>query len=168
MERALSIRDARSEELDAIALMMRDAYSEYATPMGPEKWERYSRDITDLHSRLPISELIVAEEGGRLLGAVTYYSHTNQSAKLRWPRGWAAIRLLAVAPEGRGKGIGRVLMEECLRRSRQHGSVGMGLRTTELMTVAQGMYERMGFVRMPDLDAEPGTDDWAMAYGLEL
>ena len=168
MERALSIREARSEELDTIALMMQDAYSEYATPMGPERWERYARDITDVRTRLAISELIVAEEAGRLLGAVTYYPHTDQTSQLRWPPGWAAIRLLAVAPDGRGRGVGRALVEECLRRSRERGSVGMGLRTTELMTVAQGMYERMGFVRVPDLDAQPGSEVWAMAYSMDL
>ena len=168
MERALSIRDARNEELDRIAQMIRDAYSEYATQMGLERWERYSKDIMDLPSRMAISELIVAEDPGRLLGAVTYYPHTKQTTPLRWPPGWAAIRLLAVAPEGRGRGIGRALMEECLRRSRERGSVGMGLRTTELMTVAQGMYQRMGFLRTPDLDDQSGSEDWAMAYSMKL
>ena len=168
MEKALSIRDARSEELDTIALMMRDSYSEYATQMGPERWEHYSNDIMDVRSRLEVSELIVAEEGGRLLGAVTYYPHTYQSTQLRWPPGWAAIRLIAVAPESRGKGIGRALMEECLRRSRERGSTSLGLHTMVVMTVAQGMYERMGFVRIPDFDIQPGSESGTMAYSMEL
>ena len=162
------IRDAKVEELDQVALLIRDAYLEYQATFPPEVWEGYSRDIMDVRSRLEISELIVAENAGGLVGAVTFYPNATPSDQGGWPPGWTGIRLLAVHPDARGMGVGRLLMDECLRRSRLRGARTLGLHTTELMAVARGMYERMGFVRVPEFDFQPGPGVVVMAYRLDL
>ena len=162
------IRDARIEELDQVALLIRDAYQEYQASIPPEVWEGYARDIMDVRGRLDVSELIVAEHAGGLVGAVTFYPNDSPSEHGGWPAGWTGIRLLAVHPDGRGLGIGRALMDECLRRSRLQGAHTLGLHTTELMAVARSMYERMGFVRVPEYDFHPGPGMTVMAYRLDL
>ena len=158
------IRDARVEELDQVALLIRDAYLEYQASFPPEVWDDYARDIMDVRSRLDTSELIVAEHAGGLVGAVTFYPNASQSEQEGWPPGWTGVRLLAVHPDARGLGIGRALMDECLRRSRQRAAGTLGLHTTELMAVARGMYERMGFVRVPEFDFHPAPKVVIMAY----
>ena len=172
-EAVVHVRDARSEELDQVALLMRDAYQEYRASFPAELWEGYLRDIMDVRSRIGISNLIVAEhgrpeEGGRVVGAVTFYPDASQSERESLPTGWAGLRLLAVPPEARGMGIGRVLMDECIRRSRRLGVPTLGLHTTEMMSVARGMYERMGFVRVPEFDFHPAPQVVVMAYRLDL
>lgn len=168
MEEQLRIRDARVEELDQVALLIRDAYQEYQTSFPPEVWEGYARDIMDVRGRLDTSELIVAEHAGSLVGAITFYPNASGSEQEGWPPGWTGIRLLAVHPDGRGMGVGRALMDECLRRSRLRNARTLGLHTTELMAVARGMYERMGFVRVPEFDFHPGTGVVVVAYRLDL
>ena len=168
MEERLRIRDAGSEELDQVALLIRDAYVEYQASFPPEVWEGYARDIMDVRSRLDTSELIVAEHAGGVVGAVTFYPNASPSEQGEWPPGWTGVRLLAVHPDARGLGIGRALMDECLRRSRQRGAGTLGLHTTELMAVARGMYERMGFVRMPEFDFHPAPGVVVIAYRLDL
>ncbi len=162
------IRDARVEELDQVAVLMRDAYQEYQASFPPEVWEGYARDIMDVRSRLDTSELIVAEHAGGLVGAVTFYPNASPSEQGGWPPGWTGVRLLAVHPDARGLGIGRALMDECLRRSRLRAAGALGLHTTELMAVARGMYERMGFVRVPEFDFQPGPGVNVMGYRLDL
>ena len=162
------VRDAKVEDLDYVALLIRDAYQEYQANFPPEVWEGYARDIMDVRSRLDISELIVAENAGGLVGAVTFYPNASPSDQGGWPPGWTGVRLLAVHPDARGMGVGRVLMDECLRRSRQIGARTLGLHTTELMAVARGMYERMGFVRVPEFDFHPAPGAVVMAYRLDL
>ena len=162
------VRDAKVEDLDHVALLIRDAYQEYQANFPPEVWEGYARDIMDVRSRLDISELIVAENAGGLVGAVTFYPNATPSDQGGWPPGWTGIRLLAVHPDARGIGVGRVLMDECLRRSRLRGARTLGLHTTELMAIARGMYERMGFVRVPEFDFQPGPGVVVMAYRLDL
>lgn len=167
-EQPPGIRDAKEEELDQVALLIRDAYQEYQAAFPPQVWEGYSRDIMDVRGRLETSELIVAEHAGGLVGAVTFYPNASQSEQEGWPPGWTGVRLLAVHPEGRGLGIGRALMDECLRRSRLLNASTLGLHTTELMAVARSMYERMGFVRVPEFDFRPGPGVVVMAYRLDL
>ena len=162
------LRDARPEEHDVVSELIRDAYLEYQTHFPPEVWEGYLRNIMDVTSRLGVADLIVAEVARRLSGAVTFYPEASHSERESWPAGWAGVRLLAVRPDARGLGIGRALMDECLRRCRKLSVPTLGLHTTELMDVARGMYERMGFVRTPDYDFEAGPGLVVMAYRLDL
>ncbi|MBI4188831.1 MAG: GNAT family N-acetyltransferase [Chloroflexi bacterium] len=163
----LKIRNARSNELTQVSLLLRDAYQQYQNSFPPVAWRFYLEDIMDVRSRLNASELVIAELNGRLVGAVTLYldgAHSQQS----WPENWAGIRLLAVHPKYRGLGIGHALMEECIRRCRARGITTIGLHTTRIMDIARDMYERMGFVRVPEFDFHPAPEHVVMAYRLDL
>jgi ribosomal protein S18 acetylase RimI-like enzyme len=166
--RGLIIRNARSDELDEVSLLLKNAYQQYENFIRPEAWKSYLEDIMDVRSRLGESDLIVAELNHRLVGSVTLYLDGSHSFPEAWPRGWAVVRLLAVRPEYRSQGIGRALMEECIRRCRQAKVAAIGLHTTEVMDIARQMYERMGFVRMPESDFYPAPGVTVMAYRLQL
>jgi ribosomal protein S18 acetylase RimI-like enzyme len=154
--------------LDKVSLLLRDAYKQYQNIIPTEAWKSYLEDITDVKSRLGKSDLIIAELNHRLAGSVTLYLDGSQSFPEAWPRGWAVVRLLAVRPEYRGRGIGRTLMDECIRRCRQAKVAAIGLHTTEAMDIARQMYERMGFVRFPESDFHPAPGITVMAYSLRL
>ena len=59
-------------------------------------------------------------------------------------------------------------MQECNRRARSLGASCLNLHTTDMMRVAMRMYERMGFVRAPDLDFHPDPSITVKAYRLDL
>lgn len=164
----LFIRNARLDELDEVSLLLKEAYQQYENFIPPERWKSYLEDIIDMKSRLGESDLIVAELDRRLAGSVTLYLDGSGSFPEAWPRGWAVVRLLAVHPEYRDRGIGRALMDECIRRCRHAGISSIGLHTTEAMDIARRMYERMGFVRFPESDFRPAPDIVVMAYRLQL
>jgi ribosomal protein S18 acetylase RimI-like enzyme len=162
------IRNAHTDELDEISLLLKDAYQQYENFIPPEAWKPYLEDIIDVRSRLDESDLIVAELKHRLAGCVTLYLDGSKSFPEAWPGGWAVVRLLAVHPEYRGQGIGRALMEECIHRCRQSKVAAIGLHTTQAMDIARQMYERMGFVRVPESDFHPAPGVTVMAYRLQL
>ena len=164
----MNIRNARIEELDEVIRVIVAAYDQYAALVSPEMWAPYARNVADVRSRLDESELIVAEEDGRILGAVTFYPDASVSRGEGWPQSYSGIRVLAVHPDARGLGLGRILTQECIRRSRDLGVQYVGLHTTEFMSVARGMYERMGFERAPEFDFRPGPGVLVMAYRLAL
>lgn len=171
------IRDAREEELADAGRVMLAAYEQYRPgPDEPENvrtaWERYFAEIEDVGSRWEKSSLIVAEVDGRIAGTVTFYppgvAEEYPGGGEASPREWAGFRLLAVDPDVRGLGIGRMLSEECIRRAREAGAPVIGLHTTELMKVARAMYERMGFERAPEYDFYPIPDDPFCVFGYKL
>lgn len=172
LDRSVLLRDVRRDELDEVAQIMLAAYRQYAP--GPDAdddlrkaFDEYFVEIEDVHSRLDASVLIVAEHDGRIVGAVTYYPPTSSSGE-GFPQGWASFRLLAVHPDARGLGVGRLLTDECLRRARDEGAPTMGIHTTHVMAVARDMYERIGFTRAPEYDFHPTPDFTVVAYRLEL
>jgi GNAT superfamily N-acetyltransferase len=126
------------------------------------------QDIGAVRARLPCTELIVAESGGRIVGTVTFYPDATRVDGVGWPAGWAGIRLLGVVPKARGQGIGHALTEECLMRARRHGAAVIGLHTNDWMRVARDMYERRGFQRVPQFDFQPIPEVTVIAYRLPL
>lgn len=162
------LRDARTEELDKVAAILKAAYLQYEKFMPADAWQFYQADIMDVRGRMAESELIVAEVNGELAGSVTLYLKGRNSVAGNWPAGWASGRLLGVDPVFRGKGIGRALMDECIRRCRKLGIKTLGLHTAPIMEVAKGMYERMGFQPVPEFDHHPMTGVVIMAYKLDL
>jgi ribosomal protein S18 acetylase RimI-like enzyme len=163
----LVVRDVRMDELDEAARVMKAAYEEYSALLPPGRWQEYQANIIDVRSRLPVAELIVAEIKGVIVGAVTLFLKPSGTPE-SWTPGWAGIRLLAVHPDYRGLGIGRALMDECVRRCRAGGIATIGLHTTEMMAVARRMYEKMGFKRAPEFDFHPSPQVVVMAYRLDL
>ena len=168
INKRLLIRNARSDELDEVSLLLKDAYQQYENFIRPEAWKSYLEDIMDVRSRLGKSDLIVAEVNHRLAGCVTLYLNGAQSLPEVWHRDSSVLRLLAVHPAYRDQGIGRALMEECIRRCRQAKVAAIGLHTTDAMDIARKMYERMGFVRVPESDFHPVPGVTVMAYRFQL
>jgi len=152
----IRLRDARRDELDDLSHLLADVYREFRPYLPEAVWPAYIGEIVDVRSRLPDSELIVAELGERLVGMVCFYPDASRSVLERWPHGWASIRTLAVLPDARGRSVGETLTLECVRRASERGAATVGLHTSPSMAAATRLYERLGFRRAPELDVDIG------------
>lgn len=152
---AVHVRNACDSEREVIRDVTLAAYEEYAHLMPGPFWAGYRRHLVSTLDAETTADRIVAEQNGVVVGSVFLFppgadAYGGTAAGSRWPE----VRLLAVLPAARGRGLGAALMDECVRRARSAGAAALGLHTMDMMQAAVRMYARMGFVRAPDRDVE--------------
>ena len=76
--------------------------------------------------------------------------------------------MLAVAPEAQGLGVGSLLVRHVVERSMHAGRKAVMLSSLPAQTAAHGIYQRLGFVRVPERDWEPAPGVRLLAFRLEL
>jgi len=146
----IDIRRVRPEEYDAAGALTADAYREYG-PRGDDEWEAYFRRLANIRDRDQVAPVFVAVEEGILLGTVTL--ELDQRIPADGPTmqghplepGEAHVRMLAIAPVARRRGIGRLLMKRCADEASKAGKTRLTLNTGDQMEPAKAMYEALGF-----------------------
>jgi ribosomal protein S18 acetylase RimI-like enzyme len=159
-----TIRDARPAEYATVGDLVVEAYRDTG-----EADESYFSELTEVAERAAQVPVLVAVDDatGAVLGTVTYVPGPGPFHEGEFGDA-ATFRMLAVAAGARGRGVGQALVETCIERARAAGRQAVAIYTRPFMTAAQRMYERLGFERLPDLDWEYETNEWLLAYRLDL
>ncbi|WHY67835.1 GNAT family N-acetyltransferase [Neobacillus sp. SuZ13] len=155
----MMIRDAVANEFPFIRDQRVHSYEEHAHNIPQEHWQALKQSISSDADLQENVERIVAEIDGSIVGSVALFPAKTDAYKglvdeLDYPE----IRMLAVTPHARGKGVAGALISECMRRAKVQGFPAIGLHTADFMKSAMRLYERMGFERLPQYDFEPAND----------
>jgi ribosomal protein S18 acetylase RimI-like enzyme len=156
------VREAAADEYEALGRLTVEAYRR-----AGETDETYYPELLDVAARARLVPVLAAvEEGsGRLLGTTTFVPgpgpyHEGDFGDT------ASMRMLAVAPDAQGRGVGRALVLECVARARASGRA-LALYTRPFMHAAHHIYESLGFQRVVELDWEFEPGEWLWAYRLD-
>jgi len=142
---SISIRPVRQAELDVVRELTLAAYGEYEQLLQPAAWAQMRAGLERVATLAETGEMLVAvDESDKPVGSVTYFAPGHDQTDL-FPVEWAHIRLLAVHPEARGQGVGRLLTEACVARARRDRAPALGLHTSRLNHGARRLYARLGF-----------------------
>jgi GNAT superfamily N-acetyltransferase len=164
----MDVRLARPEDYDELGRLTLEAYAE-VDHRTVESDDGYDEELADVSRRAADAEVLVAiDESGKLLGGVTYVpGPSSASAEFRDPD-TAGIRMLAVSAAARGLGAGEALVRACIARATAAGKHHIALHSTDRMTTAHRLYQRLGFVRdvTTDWEVEPGF--WLWGFRLDL
>ena len=143
----ISLRDFSSSDAASIDRLAVASFNQYSNDF--QDWPAMVRVLEKMSDMAANAEIIIAEHGGRVVGAVGYVPPSSPKSAHFKPE-WPIVRMLVVDPDARGLGAGRALTEACVARARRDHAPEIGLHTSPIMTVALPMYLRMGFVRVRD------------------
>ena len=158
----VSVRRATPDEYDEVAELTARVYVD--EKHAPEDYVPALRSVA---SRNASAVVLVAEEAGRLVGAVTVATRGGDWAE-QAVAGEAVIRMLVVDPAARGSGAGAALVQACVEQARTDGCRLVRLSTQPSMAAAHRLYVRTGFVRTPSYDWSPVPGVDLLGYVLPL
>jgi ribosomal protein S18 acetylase RimI-like enzyme len=137
----MSIRQATLDDLEEVAPLF-DAYRQFY---------RQPHDLplarAFLQARLAAGDSVVylAEDAGAVLGFVQLYPLFSSTGP-RPGRIWL-LNDLYVVPSARGRGVGRRLMDRARQLAEETGARSIELTTARSNTLAQALYESLGYRR---------------------
>ena len=135
----VQVRVATSADLDLIVPLF-DAYRRfYRQPSDLPNARSFLQERLD---RLE-STILVALDQSEAIGFTQLYPSFSSVSMARI----FILNDLFVSPEARGKGVGSALLAAAAEFGRQAGAVRLVLGTETTNTVAQSVYERMGWVK---------------------
>ena len=120
----VALRDLAPEDLPQVLAIEQSSFS---TPWRRNTFEGLLRRVD--------ADLIGATADGTLVGYAITWTILDQ----------AELGNVAVTPEARRRGVGRMLVEAALRRVRRRGARECFLEVRESNLVARRLYEELGF-----------------------
>ena len=167
------IREAKPNEHSALGQLMVDVYSQLEGFPGPDKIPEYYhtlKNVGDFTQQPEVKLFVAVSENGTVDGGLVYFGdmrYYGAGGEATTSQHAAAFRLLAVNPNTRGQGLGKLLITYCLDQARKAGFEYLIIHSTRSMMTAWNMYERMGFVRFPEIDFEKsGVQVFGFRYRL--
>jgi len=136
------LRDFAPGDGPALARVALAAYAQFRDAY--DDWDRLSGGFGTMTALAATGETIVATLDGEVVGGVTYVGPGRPKKEI-FPVECPVVRMLMVSPAHRGRGIGRALMEECVRRAERDGAPALALHTAEVMEAAIALYRALGF-----------------------
>jgi GNAT superfamily N-acetyltransferase len=167
------IREASLSEYTQLGILMVDVYAQLKDFPSPSEIPDYYNSLRNVgdYAKSPKAKLFVAVSAtGSIVGGLVYFGdmkYYGAGDESTHKQHAAAFRLLAVDPQTRGNGLAKLLIHACFKQARKEGFEQLLIHSTKFMMVAWKMYERMGFVRFPEIDFEKsGVQVYGFRYTL--
>ncbi len=157
-------RIADGDDLERAGALVRAAYRVLPDYPADDEYDHY---IGDIAARLDDADVIVALLDGRIVGCLTFVPGPGTHHHEFDDPDAASFRYFGVDPSEQGGGVGGAMVQWCTDEAGRLGRLRIRIHTIPVMAAARRLYERMGFVRTPEFDANwDGIE--GIAYVLHL
>ncbi|TDN38231.1 GNAT family N-acetyltransferase [Hymenobacter sp. UV11] len=151
MTDSLTIRPITAADDAALARTIRDTLTEFgAAKPGTAYYDTATDHLHELFSQTPRSAYFVAEVNGEVLGGGGIFPTQGL------PANTVELVKLYLLPPARGRGVGKALINKCLEAARTNGYARVYLETTDELTQAIPLYERLGFTYLTNSLGDSG------------
>lgn len=144
------IRTIQPNDNIALAKIIRDTLTEFnANKPGTVYYDDTTDHLSEVFKKAN-SIYFVAESTGEIVGGGGIYPTPNLTD------GTCELVKLYLSTNARGKGVGKLLMENCLNSAKEMGYKKVYLETMPELTIAIPMYEKFGFTYLSAAQGNSG------------
>jgi putative acetyltransferase len=137
------IRLIRAADNPAVAAIIRTVMPEFGA--SGKGFAIHDKEVDDMFSAYtrPRCAYFVCEENGKIVGGggVAPLEQGDEDT--------CELKKMYFLPEGRGKGLGHRVLNECLKAAKDFGFLYCYLETFNTMKQAMKLYEKNGFEKIP-------------------
>jgi putative acetyltransferase len=150
------LRPANNKDCEKVTNLVYEVLKEYNLKPNPAGTDADIRDIEQSYFRRGGTFYVLEEEDGSIIGAYGLYPVDKATCELR---------KMYLRSSYRGKGLGKLLLEDALSKARQMGFKRMTLETASVLKEAISLYKNYGFV---EYEPEHLSSRCDQAFILEL
>lgn len=144
------IRTIREDDNKALATIIRNTLAEFkANKPGTVYYDDTTDHLSEIF-KAGNSIYFVAEQQGEILGGAGIYPTANL------PAATCELVKFYLSANARGKGVGKLLLQKCIKAAKEMGYTKMYLETMPELTIAIPMYEKFGFTYLPAAQGSSG------------
>ena len=145
---------ATADDWQAIKELRIEAVTTDSVAFGSTLAEVQGSDEAFWRKRFETSIYICARKDGKFVGMAVLALEKGEKVKHV-----GMIYGVYVSPSVRGKGIGKLIMEELLRTAKEKGVLKVRLYVVDTQEAAIALYRSLGFYKMADYKAEMREGD---------
>ena len=133
------IRDLQKEDNPALAKVVKDTLAEFGANHPNTVYYDPTTDTLFEVFQTPRSKYFLAELNNKIVGGGGIYPTDGL------PPDTCELVKMYLLPEARGKGLGRTLIEKCIKAAAENGFKKIYLETMPELKQALSVYEKFGF-----------------------
>ena len=131
------LRPAKNKDCEKVTELVFSVLKEYNLKPDPAVTDVDIKNIEHSYFERGVAFYVLEEKDGSIIGAYGLYPVDRQTCELR---------KMYLHSSYRGKGLGKLLLEDALLRARQIGFKKMTLETASVLEEAISLYKSYGFV----------------------
>ncbi len=135
----ITINAIQIKDNAALAIIIRNALKEFgADKPGTVYYDESTDHLFELFRQEKAAYFVVAEDR-KILGGAGIYPTEGLS------KDTCELVKMYLSPGARGKGLAKLLMQQCLQAAKENGFAKVYIETMPELSTAVGMYEKFGF-----------------------
>jgi ribosomal protein S18 acetylase RimI-like enzyme len=149
----MNYRKGNINDLNAIMKLALKTWTEFKSELTTENWLNLHKTITTEKTFIDLLEKsysVVCENENEEIIGMSFLVPKGNPTEI-YDKNWCYIRFVTVNPKFSGNGIGKKLTENCIQFAKQNGEKIVALHTSEMMTKARHIYEKLGFEILREL-----------------
>jgi len=136
------IREIQKKDNPTIAAIVRDVLMEMGAPkVGTAYADPYLDTLFEVYA-IPKSIYFVIEKDGKIIGGAGVMQLDNSDENI------CELQKMYLLPEGRGLGLGKFLIDNCIEKAKEFGFESCYIETMTYMEDAQKLYKKVGFYNL--------------------